>query len=154
MDMTSISAALASIKAATEIAKLIKSSDISLERAESKLKLAELLEALADAKIEITEIQQLVLDKDLQIRSLQEQLSVKDRLQWEAPCYWLADGDSKDGPFCPNCYDTEKKLVRLQTYSDNGYWDCTSCKNSFRDKAYKEPDINLGPRPYNRFRRF
>jgi len=137
MDMTSISAALASIKAAAEIAKLIKNSDISLERAESKLKFAELLEALADAKIEITEIQQLLLDKDLQIRSLQEQLSVKDHLQWEAPYYWLVDGASKDGPFCPNCYDTDRRLIRLQTYSNNGYWDCTSCKNSFQDNPIR-----------------
>jgi len=154
MDVTSISAALASIKAAADIAKLIKNSDISLERAESKLKLAELLEALADAKIEITEIQQLLLDKDSQIRSLHEQLSVKDRLQWDAPYYWLVDGASKDGPFCPNCYDTGGKLIRLQTYSNNGYWDCTACKNSFRDKTYKEPEINLGPRAHNRFRHF
>jgi hypothetical protein len=52
-DLASIQAALTSIKVATDIAKFFRSADLSLEKAESKMKLAELMEALAEAKIEI-----------------------------------------------------------------------------------------------------
>jgi hypothetical protein len=68
--LISVSTLLGSIKTATEIAKLIKDSDVSLEKAETKLKLAELISALADAKIEVMEVQQALLDKDAEVRGL------------------------------------------------------------------------------------
>ena len=41
-DITTIAAVLNSLKAATDIAKFLRESDLSLERAELKLKLADL----------------------------------------------------------------------------------------------------------------
>ena len=61
VDMAAISQVLSSIKAASDIAKLLKETDISLEKAETKLKLAELVGALADAKLELAEVQNLLL---------------------------------------------------------------------------------------------
>jgi hypothetical protein len=58
MDPTTIGALLTSLKAATDIAKFIRGSDLSIERAELKLKLAELVEALANAKLEAADVQQ------------------------------------------------------------------------------------------------
>src|ERR1044071_786072 len=121
MDVTSISAALTSIKTAADIAKFIKETDSSLERAEFKLKLAELMSALADAKLEITQIQQTLADKDSRIRSLEEQFAVKERLQWDPPYYWLETDSSKDGPFCQQCYDNSHKQIRLQG-NGKGWW--------------------------------
>ena len=69
-DMASITAALGSIKAAVDLAKLIKDSGASLEQAEVKLKIAELISALADAKIELATIQGVLLEKDLKIDEL------------------------------------------------------------------------------------
>lgn len=135
MDLTSISTVLGSLKTATEIAKLIKESDWSLEKAETKLKLAELISALADAKIEVTEIQQVLIEKDSKIRELEETLLTKQKLTWEKPYYWLADGISKDGPYCQHCYDKNKELIRLQGHGD-GYWECKSCKNNYTDNSY------------------
>jgi hypothetical protein len=140
MDITSISAALTSIKTAADIAKLIRDSDSSLEQAETKLQLAELTSALADAKLEVTEIQQSLIDKDALIRSLQEQLALRERLQWEAPYYWLVDESSKEGPFCQHCLDADAKQVRLQG-NGSGFWRCTVCKNTYTDKDYKDPGM-------------
>jgi hypothetical protein len=151
MDLTAMSAVLTSIKSAADIAKLIKDSDSFFEMAESKLRLAELMSTLADAKIEVTTIQQLLMDKDSEIRSLQEQLAVRDRLQWEPPYYWLVNKTSKEGPFCQHCFDTDRKLIRLQG-NGSGYWDCTACKNDYKDKNYKESDLpGIRPRPFDRF---
>ena len=133
--MTTISAALSSIKTATDIAKLIKESDVSLEKAESKLKLAELISALADAKMQIAEIQQVLIEKDGEIRVATEQLAVKEKLQWEKPYYWLIEGTRKEGPFCQHCYDKNKELIRLQGNSD-GYWECKACKSNYTDSTW------------------
>ncbi len=138
MDITSISAALTSIKTAADITKLISNTDSSLERAETKLQLAELTSALAEAKLEVTEIQQLLIDKDALIRALQEQLALREQLQWEAPYYWLNNDSGKEGPFCQYCFDADAKQVRLQG-NGSGFWRCTVCKNTYTDKDYEDP---------------
>lgn len=70
VDYTLITSAISSLKAATEIATLIKESGFLLEKAENKLKIAELLYALADANIKLAEIQQSMLEKDSVIKEL------------------------------------------------------------------------------------
>lgn len=79
MDIASISAALAGIKSATEIAKIIKDSGASLEQAEIRLKLADLISALADAKIEIANIREVVSDKESEIKDLYKKLDLNFR---------------------------------------------------------------------------
>ena len=135
MDITSIATVLNSLKTATEIAKLIKNSDVSLEKAESKLKLADLISALADAKIEVTEIQQSLLEKENVILELKSKLEVKSKINWEKPYYWVVDSRQKDGPFCQHCYDKNRELIRLQGNGE-GYWECKSCKNNYTDSTH------------------
>jgi len=136
MDIAGISAILSSIKTATDIAKLIKSTDVSLEKAEYKLKLAELISALADAKIQVTEIQEEIAKKESEIQTLKEHLHVKQNLKWEHPYYWLEDSEKKDGPFCQNCYDKNKELIRLQG-NGSGYWECKACSSNYTDSNYR-----------------
>lgn len=130
-DMASISVVLSSIKTADDIAKLLREGDVSLEKAETKLKLAELVGVLADAKLELAEVQNLLLDKDKKIMTLGQTLHTRKNVLWESPWYWCVDGGKKDGPFCQQCYDKELKLIRLQDYR-NCYWGGgLSCKNSY-----------------------
>ena len=135
MDITSISTLIGSLKTATEIAKFIKETGLSLEQAETKLKLADLISTLADARVEVAGIQQELLEREEQIRELRKQLELKDALVYEAPSYWLHDESTKDGPFCQTCYDSGAKLIRLQG-PGNGYWECKSCKSSFMEARY------------------
>jgi hypothetical protein len=55
-DLNTISSILSRIKVATDLARLIKDRDVSLEKAETKLQLAESISALADAKIETANV--------------------------------------------------------------------------------------------------
>jgi hypothetical protein len=152
MDLTSVSTLLGSIKTATEIAKMFKDSDVSFEKAETKLKLAELISALADAKIEVTEVQQALQDKEAEVRSLHEQLRVKGQMQWENPYYWFINGEKKDGPYCQHCYDKSHELIRLQGNGE-GYWECKACKNHYTDSSHKNsfPQVVRRHDPYSDF---
>lgn len=132
MDITTVTTLLGSIKTATEIAKLIKDSDLSLQKAETRLKLAELIGALADAKMEGVELQQTLGEKDSQIQELEKQLQVRERVTWRQPSYWLKTDEGTDGPFCQQCYDSGQKLIRLQGDGD-GCWECKVCKNRYID---------------------
>ena len=134
-DLTTITAALSSIKTATDIARLIKDSGTSLEKAEIKLQTAELIGALADAKIEIATIQTDMLEKDQAITDLSNQLQIKKSVTWDKPYYWVEKGEKKDGPFCQHCYDVDNKLIRLQGGGKNT-WRCQACKSSVTDGNY------------------
>jgi hypothetical protein len=128
-DITTISAALTSLKAATDIAKVIRQAGISLEKAEHKYQLADLLSALADAMISISSIQEDVIAKDRHIRELQARLTFKEQMKYISPFYWT-EGETHDGPFCQRCYDDQQKANRIHLY-DTNLWVCKVCQSSY-----------------------
>ena len=130
MDFTAVTAVLGSIKTATDIAKLIKDSDLSLEKAETKLKLADLIGTLADAKLEVVGVQQTLAEAEARIRDLEDELKTRKLLRWKDPSYWLDADTGEDGPFCQKCYDTDKNLVRLQGNGE-GWFECKACKSTY-----------------------
>lgn len=136
-DFATITAAVKSLKTATDIAKFLKDSDLTIEKAEIKLQLADLISSLADAKLQTADVQNLLIEKDQQIKSLNKQLKTKGSIKYDAPYYWMIDGESKDGPFCQRCYEhkNENILVRLQE-RDQGYWECKVCENHYTDASY------------------
>jgi hypothetical protein len=139
MDVATVGSLLSSIKTATEIAKFVKDADLSIEKAETKFKLAELVSALADARLEAAEIQQAILVRDERIRELEEQAKIRANLKWREPCYWLPNSESLEEPYCQHCYDGSQKLVRL--HSDNaGQYQCRVCDNSFSTHERRERD--------------
>jgi hypothetical protein len=142
MDFTAVTAVLGSIKTATEIAKYIKDSDLSLEKAETKLKLADLIGALADAKLEVVGVEQTLAEAEARIRELVQQLETRGKLKWVDPAYWLEADTGLQGPFCQQCYDTGGKLVRLQDDGD-GYYECKACKNGFVTPAHREREAQV-----------
>ncbi len=150
-DLTAVTAIIGSVKTATEIAKLLKDSNLSFEKAEMKLKLADLISALADAKTELAEIQHVISEKEGKIKELEEALEVKNKMCYEKPYYMMINDDNKkEGPFCPQCYDSKGLRVRLQDYK-NGYWTCPTCKNGFEDSTFNRqgPEgIDRGPSYY------
>ncbi len=141
MDIASISAALAGIKSATEIAKIIKDSGASLEQAEIKLKLADLISALADAKIEIANIREALSEKEIQIKELNQKLEIKENIVWQKPYYFIIENGKKDGPYCQKCYDSKQLLMRLQ--GTEGFWQCNECKSTVTDDDYDNSPFNM-----------
>ena len=126
-----------SLRSAIDIAKILKNSTESLDNAETKLQLAELITSLANAKIQIAKIQEALIESDKEKKELEKKLSQKERLFFERPYYLIkqANGDN-DGPFCQVCYDKDHKLIRLSHGNYEGVWYCSVCKEDFIDKDY------------------
>ncbi len=142
-DLNLISTVLSSIKAATDLAKIVRESVSTLEQAEYKLKLAELIEKLADAKTQMLAVRALIEERDRQILELKEAAAIKnEKLLFEAPYYWLIDGESKEGPFCQQCYDEKAKLMRLTNGLSKGYWECKTCRSVYIDAGYHSEMID------------
>jgi hypothetical protein len=139
MDVAAIGSLLGSLKTATDIAKFVRESSVSLERAELKMKLAQLIEALSNAKIEAADIQQEILDRDQRIRELQVAAAIEIELRWEQPCYFRKNEQGTDDPYCQNCKDSTGKLSRLHT-DGVGYFQCRVCEQSFKTSEREQTD--------------
>ena len=87
-DIAAIGSVLSSLKTATEIAKFLRDTDVSLERAELKMKLADLTGALADAKIEMSSIQDALLDREARIKDLEASFARKDTVVRKYDAYY------------------------------------------------------------------
>ena len=130
---TSIVAMIAAIKHSIDIAKDLKDADSTLEKAELKLKIAELIGSLADAKTNATEFQELLQEKDKRITELEDLLRFKEKLVRKQGLYVVLDenGNTIDGAYCPICWETEEKAVHLTFKYGGKRISCFSCKNAF-----------------------
>jgi ribosomal protein L37AE/L43A len=77
------------------------------------------------------------------INELESELNKKKQIQWEAPFYWIIGDESKEGPICQKCYDSDNKLIRLQRIEE-GNWHCKSCNNDFFEDSYKPTNPVVG----------
>jgi hypothetical protein len=134
VDITLISTALTSLKAATDIAKFLRESDLSLEKAELKLKLADLISSLADAKIQVVEIQEALQEKDKKIQELEDAFQSKDILVRRYDAYYNSDpnGQPVGVPYCLRCWENEhKKRQLVNDAGDRHTRICTTCGHRY-----------------------
>ncbi len=140
-DIAAIAAALNSLKAATDIARFLRESDLSLERAELRLKLADLIGALADTKIELVDLQATLSEKDQRITELEEAFQSKDTLLRRYDAYYASDehGNPIGVPFCLRCWENDhKKRQLVYDAKDRHTRMCTSCAHRYQGRLAEE----------------
>ena len=143
-DLATITGILSNLKVATDIAKAIRESDVSIERAELKLRLAEMIGALADAKIEVTEVQQLLVDKEKAIAQLEDAFQNKDELVKRYDGYYSANAEGKPAgePYCVSCWQVRHKRYNLQYVAgDRTVKACISCGAKYNARLA----VTVGP---------
>lgn len=70
------------------------------------------------------------------VSALEEKLKLKKSMIFENRAYWIKDeeGNVEDGPFCPNCWDSEKLQMRIiESTLDPGLKRCSKCKYFLKD---------------------
>ncbi|MBF0542498.1 MAG: hypothetical protein HQK91_13735 [Nitrospirae bacterium] len=133
-DITMISTALSSIKTAIEITKYLKDGNFSLEKAELKMKLADLIDALATTKMEFAEIQEMLSIKDKRIAELEDAFEFKDKLVHQYDAYYKADesGNPTGVAFCLKCWDNDHKQRKLiYEIGYEGTRACVTCSSKY-----------------------
>jgi hypothetical protein len=71
------------------------------------------------------------------IADLNFQLEIKKNLEYEHQVYWIKKGNgTRDGPYCPLCYDKDRMLIRLILITHVAYEDphysCGYCNSYYR----------------------
>ncbi|MCW5199845.1 hypothetical protein VU05_03945 [Desulfobulbus sp. F1] len=96
-----------------------------------------MIDNLADAKVEIAKFKDILPKRATEINLLKDQLEKQGHILWETQYYFFAkENGEKDGPYCQRCYDSNKKLIRLQSPGKNGYWQCNECTIGYKDSTY------------------
>ncbi len=91
-------------------------------------------------------------DLHTRIKELEAQLALTHELTFEEPgIYWRTKDGKRDGPFCPVCYDRDKKLIRLHDARQRAAhceWLCLVCKGQWGHKnPGKPPSAQRWPSP-------
>ena len=133
-DLALFGAALTSLKTATEIAKTLPDNDLAVEKAEFKLKLADIIGALADARVELAELQETVSAKDARIVHLEQAFAAKDSLvRYRDAMYRVgADGQRTGQPLCLRCWEADHQqrgLIESAVGHEIAF--CNVCKSSY-----------------------
>ncbi len=147
-DLATIGTALSSLKTAVDIAKFLRETDLSLERAELKLKLAELVDALIQAKLELAEIQETLIAKDKRIADLQDAFQSKDKVVRNRDAYYVADENGKPAgvPYCLRCWENDHKRRQLVSDAKEHRMNvCTTCGQKYA--RWNAGDINVKYNP-------
>ena len=105
----------------------------------NELKNVALKEAILDLKEKMIELRE-------ENMSLKEQLKEKQQynMQFSSDdnCYWnIKDDGTKEGPFCPNCYDTKDLPVRA--LGKNGSYTCPNCKTIIHTSEYVSSEARI-----------
>src|SRR5882724_7202181 len=117
--MPDITALINSLNVATTMVKGLWALDRALDKAELKGKLVDVMDSLAAARVTAISLQE-------QIRDLQDKLELRAAMEFRSPAYWQTrDAKPDDGPFCPQCWDSQEKRIRLHPLHNGGL----VCKN-------------------------
>lgn len=148
-DISVISSVLTSLKTATDIAKFFRETDFSLEKAELKLKLAELMSALADAKMEMSSVQDTITERERRIAELEEAFQRKATVVRDRDAYYNVGEDGKPigSPMCLRCWDVHHKLYELHFDAKDRFVKvCPACSARYEGRmAPKIASVNEQP---------
>ncbi|MDE2058835.1 MAG: hypothetical protein KGJ27_03790 [candidate division NC10 bacterium] len=134
-DSKSILDVLQALKVATDIVKAFRAADASFEKVELKFKVAELADALANARLGVVEAQEEILAQKQRIAELETAQDLRDRIVHRENVYFVRDGETEKGPYCPRCFESEQKVMPLTALSGPfrtfAYYACPQCKAQY-----------------------
>ena len=122
----------------TALAAIAKLEEEVLKQPQPIGTIQSLLAEVREALEELTEAQKQSRQRDRRIRQLERELRdtkidtqlqkrkaetlreiIQLNLVSDNNLYWLGEDDARIGPFCPACWDKDKKLVKVETTSEN-----------------------------------
>lgn len=133
-DIAAITAALNGLKAATEVVRYLRETEVAFKAADLKLRIAELADGLATAKLSLSEVQEVLAEKDAEIKRLTEALKIKGEVVRHRDAYYNknADGMPIGDPYCSFCFESRHQLVHInQNPKDRVQSICPGCKSVF-----------------------
>jgi len=137
-----IIAGISALNTAIDIARKVNAAQGAYDAATLKYELAEMLTKLAEAKITLADAREELAAKDRSIAELKlasafvGETIVRDQLHYRKH----ADGQPVGRPFCPRCWEIDKRWVSMQHKANTGSifcW-CPECQTNIHASSYVE----------------
>jgi len=97
----------------------------------------ELYQKILDLQSSIMELSEKNGTQKEEIKHLNELMKITNKMTFRDQLYYM-DGDSE--PFCPRCWDSEKKAIHLHRNSKGSYR-CKNCDNNYLTDEFREKPI-------------
>lgn len=125
-----------------------------LYQALEETKRADLMKLAADAQLEAIQVTQDNVQLRAEILELREVFRWTGSLVFDGSVFWEETDAGKVGPYCPKCWQVDKKPIRLTTYFPDYFGKCPGCENAFpKPEKYRYPgESGSPPGPSLRFR--
>lgn len=93
---------------------------------EAQAQIQKLQEQYLELHAENLELKQALME-------IKERDAVKDQMQFEEPFFYIVDGDNKDGPYCPKCWQKDNLQARVVATPDSytSAHKCQVCDTGF-----------------------
>lgn len=141
-EMIDVAATIGSISALLnkvgELAKKARDKELNKDIIE----LQGLVQQLQRELIEVVEENRKLRDEALSRPALGE-TEADQKLVYKESVYWTDRNGSREGPFCPTCWDDKKKLMHLNPGATRGTWSCNLCQSGFTTSEYDSRPISL-----------
>lgn len=129
-----IAGSISAVTAALGLVKELRMIDAQFDKAELKLKIADLTEALSEAKLGLVDVAQQLQDKDREIAGLQKRVRYRTEnlIDIDGFRYELKDGQPFSTPFCPVCEHKGLMLKITRDQNTPGHpYKCPSCRADY-----------------------
>jgi regulator of replication initiation timing len=128
-----LAAALATLRVATEAAKKLKNKELSEE-------LQEIYDRFAEIRLHLFNLE----DENRRLQRENEELKstkeIEKQMTREGEVYYRTADGKKTGPFCPLCWDADRKLVGTQLLG-NGRHICNIHKVPFANPGHETSEF-------------
>lgn len=114
-EIATITAAISSVKNALDIAKALKAADKTFEKAETRLEMSKLMDALFEARENALEVKELLQEKENMIARLEKALEFQGKIIRRYDAYYELDekGDPYGEAYCSHCWEASHKAIHL-----------------------------------------
>lgn len=93
----------------------------------------ELNEKILELHGELLKLAQANLILTQRVAEMESEQKTQATLEFDGHVYWAGKpGDRKHGPYCTKCWDSDKKLLRVQ--EANRGWSCPQCSTYFETR--------------------
>jgi hypothetical protein len=83
------------------------------------------------------------LELKQELLELKQKQFQKEQMIFEEPFFFLVDGDKRDGPFCPRCWQKDERKCRIVPTPDShdGSHKCQVCDENFGKGKPRPPTL-------------
>jgi hypothetical protein len=115
----------------------------SREKTELRDQVVRLRSLVLELQTDLATVLREKAELQVRLRRLEEAFQPAGEVVYAESVYWDVCDGIRNGPYCPNCYDADRRMIRLNPGSEKGTYSCHIHDTTFRTAEYQPPDLKV-----------